>query len=477
MPCLIQSILLVFTLILSSKMSAKLEYSGETAFEFKQYKNDNNPETIDQNVSGAIQLNSSYDKGKYGRWYLGLFLQGDSKDKNRNTLTVEEANYSLFLNEQEDTKILLGYNVYSWSIMEAFHLVDNINSIHYTSHSENLKKRGELALELERTFNSGSLSFYFFPKFETPVLPGKESRVGLNVDFASPVIIHNQKIKEDGILPQFGMRLTREKNISFSLYSFYHIDRHAPLYGTHKYQVVNPDDDEDEDLDDIPIDLPLVDDRQEEKEKEGCSPCYFPDNIKAFKTAPTPYYFGVLETGATLEWFYLDTTFKFEGVWKKFTDYKKILGYQQSSSESKTPSFTADAFKKREDHIHIAFGTEKLFSLFDGQDTTFYLELVGIGGVSKEQRGELSIFQRDVFFGIKHNFNDTMGKELALGLINDWERSESFVRARYSQRLSDEWKVKMGMEFYHAPRERLVQSGFESQDQDHNIFFKLKRYF
>ena len=327
MPYLIQSILLVFTLLLSSEMSAKLEYSGVTAFEFKQYKNNNDPETIDQNVGGAIQLNSSYDKGKYGRWYLGLFLQGDTKDENRNTLTIEEANYSLFLNEQENTRILLGYNVYSWSIMEAFHLVDNINSLHYTSHSENLKKRGELVLELERTFNLGSLSFYFFPKFETPVLPGKESRVGLMVDFASPVIIHDRKIKEDGILPQFGMRLTWEENISFSLYSFYHIDRHAPLYGTHKYEEVkvNPDD-EDEDLPEIPIDFPLMDKDEEilrmtteqEEEEEGvCNPCYFPKDIKAFKTAPTPYYFGVLETGATLEWSYRETTFKFEGVWKK----------------------------------------------------------------------------------------------------------------------------------------------------------------
>ena len=216
---------------------------------------------------------------------------------------------------------------------------------------------------------------------------------------------------------------------------------------------------------------------QEEEGDGGCAPCYFPANVDAFRSTPTPYYFGVFEVGGTLQWPYGDTTLKFEGVWKKFSDYEPILGYQQGLEGSKIPSFAADALKKRRDHTQLTLGAERVFSLVKGQDTTFYLEIVGIFGTSEDQRGELSIFQRDVFLGIRHDFNDTMGKELTLGLISDLERDETVGRVHYFQRLSDEWKIRTGMELYYAPRDRLVQTGLESQNQDHNFFFNLMRYF
>ena len=249
---LVQNILIMFSLMLSwGVSSAELEKSGKAIFEFRQYQNDNNTASLDQNIGGGLQFNSSYGGGQ-----LGLFLQGDIKDENRNLLLVEEGNYSFFLDEEENTKVLLGYTIYNWSIMEAFHLVNNINSISYVSHTENLKKKGELVFELEKTFDSGSLALYFFPKFERPILPGKKSRLGLEVDFASPVIVQNREIEEESRpIPQFGARATWEGAVSFSLYALYHIDRHAPLYGTHKYRAINPIDYMDAPRPDLDIDI------------------------------------------------------------------------------------------------------------------------------------------------------------------------------------------------------------------------------
>ena len=295
-------------------------------------------------MSTSFQFSGLYSdrQGKIGTGQLAFFLRRDYKDRHRNAVIIEEGNFFIFADHEERIKILLGYQTYHWSIMEAFHLVNNINSVDYTSHSKNLKKRGELGLELEKSFDSGSIALYFFPRFERPILSAKRSRRGPEVDFAPPLIINRQEIKQGRSIPQFGARVTWEgEGFSFSLYSLYHIDRNAPIYGTHQYRVVRTDDDVDQDIpppdddffDDLPADnqelsrqaatgpsdivVTVPERKTEDSEQEGCRICYFPKNIKAFEFHPTPYYIGVWEIGTTLQWPYREATFKLEGVWEE----------------------------------------------------------------------------------------------------------------------------------------------------------------
>ena len=99
-------------------------------------------------------------------------------------------------------------------------------------------------------------------------------------------------------------------------------------------------------------------------------------------------------------------------------------------------------------------------------------------GVDKDERAELSIFQRDILFGLRHVFNDVMGKEIFASVVADLERdNERLYNITYSQRLSDQWKIKGGVRVYDAPQKETLPKGLEIFDKDNTFSITLSRFF
>ena len=91
----------------------------------------------------------------------------------------KDAHFYKTIGQEERYKVLAGYKVFNWSATEAFHPVDTINSRNNDGDLESLEKKGELTLEFEAAIlEDGLLNFYYWPRFEDPEFPGKNSRVG-----------------------------------------------------------------------------------------------------------------------------------------------------------------------------------------------------------------------------------------------------------------------------------------------------------
>ena len=95
-------------------------------------------------------------------------------------------------------------------------------------------------------------------------------------------------------IPQFGIRGSRTiEGFDISSYVLRHIDRRAPLVGTHEYRF------------------------SEEN--------VFPESFKNFVFAPTPYFVMAWELGLTVEAMLGDAIFKFEGASLRYDKHPFIL--------------------------------------------------------------------------------------------------------------------------------------------------------
>ena len=493
-------LILAAILLVDLKVHAELNVQGEVSVDFKQFQHnskksdDDDIDTVDQNLAASLQFNSLYER-KSDYFKLSFYSMKDFKEKDRNLIRIEQGHYSSFLDNKESLKVLLGYNIYKWSIMEAFKLANIVNSPDYTSFAKDLKYRGELVLELEKNFDFGDITFYFFPRFESPFYLGKMSRVGPEVSFENHFFVSDQKFNElpsgrgrGMVVPQFGFLYKGQvKEVSLTLFSLYHIDRKSPIHGTHQYKRVSTIDDEK--IDDPPdlfdevslqkeaITLTKSLRTQEDDDNEGtCEICYFP-NMSHFKDHPRSYFIRVFELGTSIEFFYRNTTFKFEGVLKDFEKHDPILGYQEGIGD--IVSFGYEALRVRKNYAHLAIGAEKSFTLFNNQETIFFLEFTRIFGLSSTlERKEAHLFQGDIFLGLRHNFNDLMGKNIDLGFVTDMDSNEKIVRLSYAQRLSNQWKFKAEASFIHAPMGReTIPQGLQNQHKDHSGLLNLTYYF
>ena len=134
---------------------------------------------------------------------------------------------------------------------------------------------------------------------------------------------------------------------------------------------------------------------------------------------------------------------------------------------------------KQVDYGIAAVALEYGFSSDNGSESTIIIELQELIDVDKPDRFTLTPFQRDLFLGYRHAFNDELGKELFFFTIFDLERRlEMMLNLSYSQRLSDTWKIKSGLRVIKAsPDNTFDLSGIRQLDKDHQLYLDLSYYF
>lgn len=428
--------LLLLSLCFSFLVQGEEEWSnkGEVSFQWRRFDDDKVERTEDTGTLVFSRVEAQYNDDDEKHVFRG-FARVDHKDSDRDFMALEDFYVSMFFGEQQDIQLLAGYKLYNWTATEAFHPADVVNSENFDSDLEFFEKLGEPTLELNKIFDWGTLSFFIWPRFERPQFPGNRSRLGFGVDLDRPEAINGTNVGEDWQL-QGGARLSYmmdDGDVSFHLIQ--HIDRNFPLIGTTDY-VLNP-----------------------------FTGQNVPTDVTKFTIGPTPYYYKVTQFGGTLQYAFSNLLVKFEGAYRSFEKEVEVL--------------TAEGLRKPVDHIDAAFGLEYTLPLnINGGDTSVFFEGGGIFGTTKEERSRLGVFQRDVFLGLRHSFNDIMGSELFLTMIHDLERkNERLYNFSYSRRLSDLWKMNLGIRIYDAPQKGTVARGLEALDGAHHGIISLTRFF
>jgi len=311
-----------------------------------------------------------------------------------------------------------------------------VNSRNYDSDVEYFEKKGELTVELNKEYDWGDVSLFYWPRFENPQFPGAHSRLGYGRYLNRPKVVSGNNVVGDQWTPQGGMRfryLMDDGDLSFHV--IHHVDRNMPLTGTMNYGT-NP-----------------------------LTGAAYPLEVNKLKSNPTPYYFKVTQVGGTLQYAMSNFLFKFEGAYRVFQKTNKHI-------------YTASGLLQPVNHGSAAFGLEYNLPAWSMGETSFFFEGGGIFGVDKQTRARLSVFQRDILGGIRHAFNDVMGKELRLMVVHDLERkNENLLTFSYSQRLSDVWKVSTGLRVYAAPQKGTVPQGLEVLNGAHHVYMNLIRFF
>ncbi len=407
---------------------------GQVSFQFRQFQDDKKENTEDTGMLVFSRVEAKYTGGPFEHNFRG-FARVDNKDSDRDFMAIEDFNFSMRFGEGDSWKILAGYKLFNWTATEAFHPADVINSRNYDSDLEYFEKLGELTIELNKEFDWGDVSFFYWPKFENPQFPGDRSRLGFGADLSTPQVMDGESAQDGQWSAQGGARLRYLMDDGdLSLHVIHHVDRNMPLTGTLNY---------------------------------GANPLTgttVPLDINALTNSPTPYYFKKTQIGGTLQYALSNVLLKFEGAYRIFSKDKEV--------------YTASGLVKPVDHGDVAFGLEYNLPEWSLGETSLFFEAGGILGADKDTRARLSIFQRDALGGIRHAFNDVMGRELLLMWIHDLERdNENLITFSYKQRLDDLWNISTGLRVYEAPKKGSVAQGLEALDGAHHLYFNLIRYF
>ena len=395
--------------------------SGEISFEGRVFKDDNNDNTEDRGLALFSRLESKYEKGDFS-FFLRAFARVDRYDRGRDVFAPEDSYISYNF---ESATLSAGYQIFNWSATEVFHPADIINSRNFDSNIENQEKLGELTLSLKFDFFEGDVTFFYFPKYEKPIPPGRRSRLGIDLgfDIADPSFVENDNfVSTDSYGNQYGVRLAQSiGDVDISMHYLRFMDRLQPLY------------------------------------------FFDGQTIK-------PHLFMMDQIGGTLSYVFGEGVIgKLEFAHKDFISSDSITNILLQGSRSPV------------DHWQVVWGAEWGWGNSNGTDTTLYLEyqrFIESENITNERLDELGIFQNDLFFGIRHAFNDVNGKELVASIIKDMDRdSEILFQLTYSQRLNELWKIKAGLRYIDAPVKDSVPVGLEVLHEDHQLSLAFSRYF
>jgi len=413
------TILCIFLFLISwSAWSADDGWSGqgEITFEWRNFYDDDQKTSIDEGRSVMSRLESSYEKGSR-KAVLRFFSRVDQLDNERDFVVFEDLYYRQYFGADEEWQVKFGYQVYNWSATEAFHPADVINSKHYDGDFERPEKRGELSLEVERTFGEGRVTAYLFPRYEKPLYPGEFSRLGTGLPFHAPVWMKkNSERAGDRYDLQWGLRLDQSfAGADIALFYLNHMDRDHPL---------------------------LV------YESGGL----------------TPYHFKVQDFGTTIQFVYENLIFKLESSYRDFVPSASHL--------------TLLGGKKTEDYYLYAWGVEYLIPHDSGKESYLFLEGQHVGKLSRKEREDRFLFQNDMMMAWRLAFNDTLSKELFLSLFFDLQREHEYlVNMSYSQRITDVWKASVGLRVYDAPEREVIPRGMQTFHKDHSLYINVNRFF
>lgn len=390
---------------------------GELSYQGRVFKNDHQDSSEDRGSLLYARIQGELDF-EIASIHYGAFAKTDHFDSGRDILILQD----LYLEKEVgDFLFKAGYQVFNWSATEAFHPADVVNSRNLDADFERPEKIGELTLSLGYYLGEGDLTFYYFPSFERPRFPGSRSRLGLGANIGTPVFLEDGRLTTDDYGFQWAVRFTQVLgDLDIAAHYFHRLDRQLPI-----------------------VDILL-----------------------------RPHFFYQHQYGLSLQYLLSDSIlFKFEGAHNDFEEQENITVFRNQNL----------AMRKVEDHSPMAASLEKSIEMDSGSQMTLILEYQHIflsDEIPPDVQSEISLFQKDLLFGVRWALNDIMGQEFFSSLIADLERSHEYLfHFHYERRLSNAWKIKVGTRYIDAPVKGEYPIGLETFHQDHQLFGSLTRFF
>jgi len=343
---------------------------GSVALEGRAFEPDDEEETEDFGVGLTTRLEINYDVGSRFNAVASGLARLDALDETRNIATPEDLYGGLTAGP---ITLRLGFQVLNWTVTEAFHPADIINSRNNDSDAENPEKIGEPMLEFRLRLFNGYIDTFFMPARLPPKLPGDRSR--LSPLSANPF----------GLALGEALWVERDGSLSDSYF--------APQGAIRINQTIGKAD----------IAIHLVD------HNDRTHPTFTLDTTDGLAR---PTYFTVTQGGLTYTQVIGSLIVKFEGVYRKYRDADPDV-------EVGTPFMEVD---NQHDHGQVVGGVEYGWTTEAGHDATIILEGTGILLKNRDDAKSLDVLQGDALIAYRHAFNDVRGKELRIGLLADYER-------------------------------------------------------
>jgi len=414
----------IFCLLSSLEAFAEnWERTGNITFETRQFENDGVNDTFENQRALEVHYKG---KGDFGENFFTLSFAGryDDQDKNRNMLWAED----IYLQRQVSEKVsfIAGYKIFNYSYMEAFHPLDVVNARITDVSLVNADKMGELVIGVDIDAWDGNLRFYLLPHPTQPILPGRDSRLNLKLDFHQSVWI-GQDGEENDWSDHFLISFERSfESFDLMFVTSKGMDRNRLLIGNENYTEFNGS--------------------------------VFPDSPDLF----TPFYYERFFSG-------LNSVFNFDGF-----QLKSSLAYSYYLAEDQI--YTLKELQNPSDYTVAALGFEKQVGHNNGMDSTLIAEGQKIF-VSKKDEPNLPL-QNDLFLAWRLSFNDLNSKQITLSTMLDLSKSEheGFSQFIYSQRFAETWKIELFFIDYYIPGDANINGIGIFRDKEH-VSMKFSRFF
>ncbi len=402
-------------LLAAPDASASVRIRGELGIESRLFEGDGLGATEDFNLGPYARSEIKSRRGNL-RAIGRLFTRFDFFDPDRAAVVIEElwADW-----RAAGWKIRAGAQLFNWTATEAFHPADILNSRNFDSNVENAEKIGEPALRISRAVGQGVVEAYFLPARLAPRLTQSASRLSFSgTDTGDALwVASDGSLSRGNLEAQGALRAAQTVgSADIALFLARHRDRSQPV---------------------VAVD---------------------PNNGLL-----TPVYLPVTQFGATAQQALGPWLAKFELAWRDFDNPTNPTRLGTISQE---------------DHGQAAAGLEFGWNGSSGSESALILEGQRVFGVNRMTRSNLSLFQNDVLFGVRHAFNDAQSKEIFASVLVDTERNSEFLwSARYSQRIGGAWSVKTGFRIVQAPQKTAVAAGLETLRTADQIFLTVARHF
>ncbi len=410
--------------------AVEVESQGEIGLETRAFQPDDDAGTHDAAAAAVGRLKVEAQQGAF-RLRLRGFVRHDAIDRGRSAAFPEEAWLEA---KGERLRLVVGWDMLTWTATEAFHPTDVVNSRYFDSNVEAFEKIGEPMAALRVKLGNGNVTGYLMPFFTAPIFPSRRSRMSFtpsSMPLGAPLwLSRDGKISGD-FADRFGLQwaVRAQQTIGdadVSLHFMQHQDRFNPIVG-----------------------------------------------FDAATGQIRPLFVPVTQGGLTYTQPFGGLLVKLEAAYNFFA--RPDIGAQATFFD-----------QENRDHGAVAAGLEYAVPWDNGWEATFIAEGQTVFGEGKglwrgnqRIRRTLNLFQRDVMGGMRLAFQDQNDSAVLLFVVVDLERPEEFfVNAGYTQRLGEVWSLKAGLRIFNLPPlDAAAPVGFERWHKANQLYLTLLRHF
>lgn len=293
--------------------------------------------------------------------------------------------------------------------LDIFQSADFINDSLSDTYTQDINRQGYPMLSLKFFTESSKFSFFYLPYFYRPYYPANSARMGFGLEFDQQLLVGSDGTyyKSGSTFTQYGLKLDHStEHMDLSLSYFHLADRSLTF-------------------------------------------SYVDENFLL-----TRYFFESDLFLAAVEGNIAETIIKANVLFKSYAPMSLLTNDQNVGTITQSGP---------RDHTIASIGLETKWNLISGHDTSWLLEHQRILGTGNDITDRYSVFGNDISWGIRHQFNDTMNKQILMVHIIDLAHTEEQIfQCDYRQNLNDQFKFSLGGRLIQAKSRTDESLGFDN---------------